>query len=48
MIRKLLCWLGWHEYKPVILCMMWNSKTAEYEAVEGFECKYCGKRKAKK
>lgn len=47
MIRKLLCWLGFHEWNYEILCMMAASPNApqgspDYEPVYGYKCKHCG------
>ena len=41
MIRKLLCWLGWHEW------IYWEN-TRAYGNIsvildKGFKCKHCGK-----
>ena len=51
MIRKLMCWLGWHEYKKA--CTIWKTKGACYmwriksacSKCEYYKpiCKHCGK-----
>ncbi len=51
MVRKLLCWLGFHEWKYGILCMMATSPNApqgspDYEPIYGYRCQHC--RKVKK
>ena len=48
MIRKLMCWLGWHEYKYTKLCMMLASPnrpqgSPDYEPIYGYKCIHYGK-----
>ena len=48
MIRKLLCWLGWHEWKS-LCAICWNGSTDYCEQDcnkcpnEIICCKHCGK-----
>lgn len=53
MIRRLLCWLGWHEWTEIRTLKRWPDDMREAErnlraCLEGYcdvmhECKHCGK-----
>lgn len=43
MIRKLLCWLGWHKYEKAPNGLIWYHHINRYDTKYDFICKHCGK-----
>lgn len=44
MIRRILCWLGWHKFEKILICVnepFWDYGTPR--AKSKTRCKYCGK-----
>lgn len=42
MIRKLLCWLGWHEWEEFV-SKTYIEKLGALNFEEAYKCKHCGK-----